>query len=1178
MREKTVSKLCILLTLFCATVFGFTHVDLYQSDFVNGTYRILEPGEYHIREDINFGPLPENDYWNDPADRHYPIANYYMGFFAAITIEVDDVELYLNGHTIQQTEEFYLMQRFFNVIQLNDKVFVHNEGVSSLNYQNADNVTYVHSHIVGDLVTVQNVLIDGGVIGRSSHIGIHGNGAKGVTIRNVHIRDFEVAGIQCNGCKRVIIDKCEIGPSSREVTALATFSNARFIDLFGNRIIPYGFARDHEYSSVLLPLLDEEIQFADRSESKSIRQILERVGEAVRLYKNYIFGTMSDSLSVEEENLLQEARKVFNNPTGLPDGSVIYGILINKLGTPNPDDNFFGSGYESGNVVIKSTNIHGLHARPQMVPGLKTVNGDFIQGSSRDVLRIFDSVSDQFRTLKRSRYAGNFLTDSYFALWKLSNSFYKNRVFDSPCGNFGTNATMPYAINPYHADECLGGVSKDPKMTGRMATLFNKRYFGGLTISQGVYDWATTPGMSIDQILASRFAAPETRKHKHYIDCSGDNMFHPMQGVIGLKIVETNDIVVKRVDISDLYNVGDLTTWVCNQKWKLPETGEIIMPQSTKVSGAHIRGVEVVMSDNVQFNRVAVRDLWSDEGNVYGFQIIDDSSDRTDYETGDGISFEFSSVNNMTSGGTSIGFDHQGSAVSPSKGLTIGNQEELHNGFDDPKTSILYGFSYVQHPDSGYMSPGAYPVGDIFEFAKSTSKFTNDQKLLEFRSKGLNYFEVYYGLKFSEYENAGLNDPIYIYHQDGTVSDSLISWFAYSKDMEYHAISVCNGNQCSDLLSNSLVIDVGMVLFVGTQGLELHGTFGDSEGQYAPPGTAIFAGYYSFENVEFNGEFYDNIEIEYYPACPITGNFWSDGATLEQTIIVNCELESTLFGKGLATGTLLYKYVAPEGSDPYWNVTGYNVMVFDDHVDFPEESQVNTDLSGDQTFPSTIFAVWADGILPGDESLHIFPLLKSYHYTDESAIKYLKGSTSYNTDEKIFELRKQFLYRILNEYGIPVNPEGFDNIPLDGVVDLGGGNRIQAYEVNDEANFRILSRADLASQSAGVMPKGSRVREAGFRLVFGRAGMNTKWGHLPQGTILTEGVYILENIESDDSKTEVQFHSHHPLISDWWSSGVITNHVFSERFGNGLAQIAVTMPMPQNGKYHINVRGSIHFD
>jgi hypothetical protein len=72
-------------------------------------------------ENIEFSPRPDNDYWNDPSDNAYPINLYYLGFFAAITIESDNVILDLNGHTLQMSKEFYLLQRICNLIEV--KIF-----------------------------------------------------------------------------------------------------------------------------------------------------------------------------------------------------------------------------------------------------------------------------------------------------------------------------------------------------------------------------------------------------------------------------------------------------------------------------------------------------------------------------------------------------------------------------------------------------------------------------------------------------------------------------------------------------------------------------------------------------------------------------------------------------------------------------------------------------------------------------------------------------------------------------------------------------------------------------------------------------------------------------------------------------------------------------------------------
>ncbi len=64
--------------------------------------------------------------------------------------------------------------------------------------------------------------------------GIHGNSIEGLQIENVHIYDFEVAGVQCNGCKHVSIKHTEVGPSATNVPTLATFSNSRFFDFLAS--------------------------------------------------------------------------------------------------------------------------------------------------------------------------------------------------------------------------------------------------------------------------------------------------------------------------------------------------------------------------------------------------------------------------------------------------------------------------------------------------------------------------------------------------------------------------------------------------------------------------------------------------------------------------------------------------------------------------------------------------------------------------------------------------------------------------------------------------------------------------------------------------------------------------------------------------------------------------------
>lgn len=225
--------------------------------------------------------------------------------------------------------------RFYNNIQLNSAVFVDNQGVSSLNLQEGDKDFFEANLRYPKLAVASNVVIKNGVLGLSSHAGIHGNGAKNVRIENVHVRDFEVAGIQCNGCVDVLIKDTVVGPSSTQVPALATFANARFLSFYTQRLIPAGFAREDSDGVLgLAALLDDTISFADRPGlNMSLAQIFERIQDAEVLFTADYLGTISPgSLSPDKQQLLAEAHRVFDNPSGLPDGSAVYGIFFNFLG------------------------------------------------------------------------------------------------------------------------------------------------------------------------------------------------------------------------------------------------------------------------------------------------------------------------------------------------------------------------------------------------------------------------------------------------------------------------------------------------------------------------------------------------------------------------------------------------------------------------------------------------------------------------------------------------------------------------------------------------------------------------------------------------------------------------------------------------------------------------------
>jgi hypothetical protein len=229
-------------------------VMLRSDDFVHGTYVIDQPGRYVLGEDISFNPnsvsvltdaiaagtpphglgltAPVDAYQagnplppqfiaggvehftpGGPTDARYDPAAFGVGFFAAIAITADDVVLDLAGHTIEQSAEHALLQRFFAVVELADQPFLPAQGPSDF----GDGITPAH-----------NVTIENGTVGRSSHHGIHGNGNRGVTIRNVDFVDYEVGAVALNGVQGLTVQHVT-ATNRKDVPVLGTFSSAQFI-------------------------------------------------------------------------------------------------------------------------------------------------------------------------------------------------------------------------------------------------------------------------------------------------------------------------------------------------------------------------------------------------------------------------------------------------------------------------------------------------------------------------------------------------------------------------------------------------------------------------------------------------------------------------------------------------------------------------------------------------------------------------------------------------------------------------------------------------------------------------------------------------------------------------------------------------------------------------------------
>lgn len=310
-------------------------VVLTADDFRFGTYIIDQPGRYQLGEDISFNPNspdtlraavaggtpaasvaleePIDAYQSGtplvtqfahgptapfspggPLDARYDPAAYGVGFFAAIAITADDVELDLAGHTIEQSPEHALLQRFFAVIELADQPFLPAQGPFDFGL---------------GIDSANRVVIHNGTIGRSSHHGIHGNGNEDVTIAGVEFVDYEVAAVALNGVRGLDVHKVT-ATNRKDVPVLGTFSSAQFIKPYLDRL-----ARP-PVSTTTLTVDGAALDVA------TVRNALRRAINTT--HADVMAGGAIDAAHEPEFGL-------FHNPHGVVDGNS-YSFLVNSVG------------------------------------------------------------------------------------------------------------------------------------------------------------------------------------------------------------------------------------------------------------------------------------------------------------------------------------------------------------------------------------------------------------------------------------------------------------------------------------------------------------------------------------------------------------------------------------------------------------------------------------------------------------------------------------------------------------------------------------------------------------------------------------------------------------------------------------------------------------------------------
>lgn len=369
---------------------------LSKEAFADGTYIIDRSGVFELTEDIAFEPQTPlfsgvsgaDVMFPDPLSEKYTqTGGYFLGFFAAVAIEADNVVLDCKGHTIEMTEAFHKRQRFFSSIELGSKPFISGTGPP----QFANSVLSPANPRVANNVVVKNCKL-----GLSSHHGIHGNNNDGVTLQNLQIKDFEVGGVHLNGASNVVVENTDIGPSLKR-TFRADLSQAILLDHLLNTLL----LTQPDLNALRLTT---EITLSGQTET-------------VDAVFNKLHDELNEFLTHSTGNLVP----LFGDGTDLPDGSAVYGLVIHKTGPAVAD---FGScpfldakadGKMISNVTLKNINIHDLEVKVFQMTRLM-LDGNQVMGPAGDVFNFVRS------TTQDRVYVGNPLSDAQLAAGALKRA------------------------------------------------------------------------------------------------------------------------------------------------------------------------------------------------------------------------------------------------------------------------------------------------------------------------------------------------------------------------------------------------------------------------------------------------------------------------------------------------------------------------------------------------------------------------------------------------------------------------------------------------------------------------------------------------------------------------------------------------------------------------------------
>jgi len=380
LKEDLENKKKTLLNYF--STLDLVETEIYQKDFLTGSYVIKKPGIYKLKENIEFNPnslsflnsehkdaielrnqnnlqIPVSPwYTGDVLPSQYSIYEpkaFGLGFFAAIIIQEGDVIIDLNGFEIKQSKEHALQQRFFSVFELANQPFIPTQGPHSFG---------------NELIPANKCFIKNGIIGLSSHHGIHGNNNSDILLKDIVFQNFEVAACSLNKVHGLYCCNVKVKKNRHDIPVLGIWSSARFLRPYMNHLLKNNW--------------DGTIA------NKNISTVYSELKDAMEKTFNTVLNNNDDWENTEEY-------KLFGNSSGLIDGNS-YGFLTNTggvavLGFPSSRLT------SSKDIYFNNVVVQNVFSKINEIPALKSSDGKQMK----------DQIGSVFQTQNKDQN-GTFLT------------------------------------------------------------------------------------------------------------------------------------------------------------------------------------------------------------------------------------------------------------------------------------------------------------------------------------------------------------------------------------------------------------------------------------------------------------------------------------------------------------------------------------------------------------------------------------------------------------------------------------------------------------------------------------------------------------------------------------------------------------------------------------------------